>query len=48
MDKIIKPITHFCITYVDDLLIHSNDINEHIEHFEKFCYVMKKYDITLS
>ena len=48
MDEVIKPITHFCIAYVDDLLIHSNNIDEHIEHLEKFCYIMKKHGITLS
>lgn len=48
MDEVIKHISHFCIVYIDDLLIHSNDINEHIGHLEKFCYIMKKHGITLS
>lgn len=36
MDKVYKPISNFCLLYIDNALIFSNSKKEHAKHLSKF------------
>ena len=36
MDKMYKPISNFCMLYIDDALIFNNSKEEHGKHLLKF------------
>ena len=48
MDKILKEFNEFCIIYVDDILIFSNNKIDHVNHLISFAEKCKKHGILLS
>lgn len=41
LQHILNPFEHFCLSYIDDILIYSKDEQEHIEHIE---IILQKLD----
>ena len=48
MDQIFRKLKDLCIVYVDDILIYSDTLNEHINHLERFIKTVKQHGILLS
>ena len=48
MDKIFKPYAKFCIVYIDDVLVHSNNRFLHIRHLHKILDCFKLNNIIIS
>ena len=48
MDKIFKEFHEFCIIYVNDILIFSNNKIDHVNHLISFAEKCKKHGILLS
>ena len=38
----------FCINHIDDIVIFSNDITEHIKHIEKVLNALTSVDLTIN
>jgi hypothetical protein len=48
MDKNFRGIENFLKVYIDDILIHSANVPEHIEHLKKFQQRVKGKGVVLS
>ena len=48
MDKIFRNLNEFCLVYVDDILIFSDNLTDHIKHLEIFIQTIRKHGILLS
>ena len=48
MDKIFRNMNDFCIVYIDDILIFSDTLANHIKHLELFIQIIRKHGILLS
>lgn len=48
MDKVFRNLNEFCIVYVDDILIFSDDLEQHIRHLDIFIETVRKHGILLS
>ena len=48
MDEMYKFISRFCLIYLDDSLIFSNNKEEHTEHLYEFKALTYKYGLALS
>ncbi|KAL6145853.1 hypothetical protein ACLB2K_056537 [Fragaria x ananassa] len=48
MDNIFKPYSDFCIVYIDDILVFSKTINEHLKHLEQVCKLIVQKGIILG
>jgi len=48
MNDIFKPYTCFTIVYIDDILVYSNSIDQHIKHLHIFLLVIKKNVLVVS
>lgn len=48
MDQIFRKLKDFCIVYVDDILIYSETLEEHIKHLEQFIKTIDQHGILLS
>lgn len=48
MDKIFREMNDFCLVYIDDILIFSDSLTDHIKHLEDFIKTIRKHGILLS
>lgn len=48
MDQIFKKYDNFCNVYIDDILLHSKNKNDHRKHLEIILYKFIKNDIVIS
>ncbi|KAL6194350.1 hypothetical protein ACLB2K_035434 [Fragaria x ananassa] len=48
MDNIFRPYSDFCIVYIDDILVFSKTMNEHLKHFEQVCKLIVQKGIILG
>jgi hypothetical protein len=49
MDEILKEyIDDFVIVYIDDLLIYSKNLEEHMKHLELVSQRLKEYNIQIN
>lgn len=48
MDKIFSYYSDFILVYIDDILIYSNNKEDHKKHIEKFIFLCKEHGIILS
>ncbi|KAL6189333.1 hypothetical protein ACLB2K_040722 [Fragaria x ananassa] len=48
MDNIFKPYSDFCIVYIDDILVFSKTMNEHLKHLEQVCKLIVQKGIILG
>ncbi|XP_004309790.1 PREDICTED: enzymatic polyprotein-like [Fragaria vesca subsp. vesca] len=48
MDNIFKPYSDFCIVYIDDILVFSRTMNEHLKHLEQVCKLIVQKGIILG
>ena len=48
MNNIFYPHIEFTIVYLDDVLVYSKGINQHIHHLEKFMNIIKEQGLVLS
>ena len=48
MDQVFRKLKDFCIVYVDDILIYSDNLEQHINHLEQFIELVKLHGILLS
>ena len=46
--KYFIPYSQFSIVYIDDILIFSNDIDQHFKHLKIFIQVVKQNGLVLS
>ena len=47
MDKIFINMNEFCLVYIDDILIFSDNLTDHIKHLEVFIQTIRKHGILL-
>jgi predicted aspartyl protease len=48
MSRIFSDLHGFVIVYLDDILIFSSTLEEHLDHLEQMFKRLQKYDITLN
>ena len=48
IDRILRPYRHFCRAYVDDIVIFSTSLEEHIEHLNQVFSALSAVNIYLS
>ena len=48
MNDIFIPYSHFCIVYIDDILIFSDNIDQHFKHLKIFIDIVKQNGLVLS
>ena len=48
MDNIFKPHADFCIVYIDDILVFSKTMNEHLKHLDQVCKLIVQKGIILG
>ena len=48
MDQVFRKLKDFCIVYVDDILIYSDIVENHIKHLDEFIKTVKQHGILLS
>ena len=48
IDRILRPFRQFCRAYVDDIVIYSSTLDEHIQHLQQVFGVLAKLNIHLS
>ena len=48
MNEIFNSYTSFCIVYIDDVLIFSQDIDQHWKHFKTFLFVARQSGLAIS
>ena len=48
VDKIFAPIAAFCLVYLDDILIFSSNIAQHIKHLKEFLKLLQQIGLVLS
>jgi hypothetical protein len=48
MNDIFNPYSEFCITYIDDILVFSNSIDQHFKHLKVLKEVIRKNGLVLS
>lgn len=48
MIMILQPILHTSLVYMDDILLFSNTLEEHLNQLRRFHGLVKKYGIMLS
>ena len=46
MDRVLEGIGDFCAAYVDDILIFSKDMDQHLEHVKKVLEALQKAGLT--
>ncbi|KII75178.1 Transposon Ty3-G Gag-Pol polyprotein [Thelohanellus kitauei] len=49
MDRILKEaIGRYCMVYLDDIIIYSKSLQDHINHIERIFSMLKKANITIN
>lgn len=48
MDEVYKPISKFCLVYIDDALIFSNNKEEHAQHLSIFKELTYRHGLALT
>ena len=48
MDETFTGMDEFCKKYIDDILIHSDNVQDHIKHLKTFQKKVKEHGIVLS
>lgn len=48
IDRILRPYRHFCRAYVDDIVIFSSTLKDHLEHLRLVFSALSKMNIHLS
>ena len=48
LNNILNPFSHFIIVYIDDILVFSKTIEEHIKHLNSFFHSVKVNGLVLS
>ena len=48
VDKIFAPIAAFCLVYLDDILIFSSNMAQHIKHLKEFLKLLQQTGLVLS
>ena len=48
MNDIFNPYSEFCITYIDDILVFSNSIDQHFKRLKILKDVIKRNGLVLS
>lgn len=48
MNTIFNDYSHFTIVYLDDILVFSDSINQHIQHMNLFYEIIKENVLVLS
>ena len=48
MNDIFNPYSNFCIVYIDDVLVFSESIDQHLKHLRIFKDVIKKNGLVVS
>ncbi|CAL8135781.1 unnamed protein product [Prunus armeniaca] len=48
MNEIFNPYSHFSIVYIDDVLIFSESIEQHLKHLHKFLQIVKQNGLVVS
>ena len=48
MNESFNPYTTFLIVYIDDVLIFSQNIEQHFKHLKTFIHIVKKSRLVIS
>ena len=48
MDEVFKSSSHFIANYIDDFLVYSDSMQEHLEHLKLFHHLATTHGIGLS
>ena len=48
MNDIFNPFQDFSIVYIDDVLIFSQNIDQHFEHLQTFFAIVKRNGLVVS
>ena len=48
MDNMLRPFYNFARAYIDDIVVFSHTLNDHLEHLRKVFHLYKTRRITLS
>ena len=48
MNDIFNPYSHFCIFYIEDVLIFSHTIDQHFKHLTVFHSIVKRNGLVVS
>ena len=48
VSEILKPVREFTKSYVDDMIVHSDEWTDHLRHVEKFLQAISDSGMTLS
>ena len=48
IDRILRPFRHFCKAYVDDIMIFSSSLKEHINHLTQVFQTLAEMNIHLA
>ena len=49
MNEVLKGYNgNFCFVYLDDVIIYSNTLDEHLVHIEKILQIFKDANLTIN
>ncbi|KAE8689123.1 hypothetical protein F3Y22_tig00110943pilonHSYRG00133 [Hibiscus syriacus] len=49
MNKVLQPfLDHFVVVYLDDIIVYSKTLEEHIEHFRRVFQVLRENDLYVK
>ena len=48
INDICNPHSHFCIVYIDDVLVFTNSIDQHFKHLRTFHSIVKRSRLVVS
>lgn len=48
IDIVLRPIKSFCEPYVDDIAVHSDAWENHLNHIRQFLQTMREHNLTLN
>ena len=48
MDIVLYPVRHCCFNYVDDIVVHSNSLEEHLNHLREVLTCIRNANLTIN